>query len=123
MHIGTRQSLIGWGTTRKENEMKGQSDKLKGKKGTEEVEERLRKHLVKDCAYTHAQDSVQGCVSMCLYKVVVRVWVCMHVSARARVCVFVFSAVTYFCSLCINLSKKLLYRGSMSTLVRCKMEE
>lgn len=50
LHIGTRQRLIGWGTTRKENEMEGQSNKLKRKKGTEKVEECLRKHLVKDCA-------------------------------------------------------------------------
>lgn len=53
--------------------MKGQSNKLKGKKDTEKVEEHPRKHLVKDCAYTHAQVCVQGCVSTCLYKVVVRV--------------------------------------------------
>lgn len=51
------------------------------------VQKRL--HLVKDCAYTHAQVSVQRCVSTCLYKVVVRVWVCMYVSARVCVCVCV----------------------------------
>lgn len=73
LHIGTRQRLIGRGTTRKENEMKGQSNKLKGEKDTEKVEEHKRKHLVKDCAYTHAQVCVQGCVSTRLYKVVVRV--------------------------------------------------
>lgn len=62
-------------------------------------------------------------------KVVVCVCVCrpgytgMYLSECVCVRVCGFSAVTYFCSLCVNLGKKLLHRGSASTLPRCKMGE